>query len=80
MDRVHGALKDGRKWSLSQLKEACGGGEASISARLRNLKDVRWGGNHERGVRVRETGHDIEKEFVGNGLWLYWMVERECEL
>lgn len=80
MDRVHTALKEGRKWSLSELKQTCGGGEASISARLRNLKDVRWGGNYEGKVRVRETGHDIEKEYVGNGLWLYWMIEKECEL
>lgn len=80
MDRVHTALKDGQKWSLSGLKQACGGGEASISARLRNLKQVRWGGNYEGVVRVRETGHDIEKEYVSKGLWLYWMTERECEL
>ena len=80
MDRVHTALKDGRKWSLARLKEICGASEASISARIRDLKHVRWGGNYERGIRVRETGHDIEKEYVGNGLWLYWMIERECEL
>lgn len=80
MDRVHTALKDGRKWSLSELKQVCGGGEASISARLRNLKDVRWGGNYEGRVRVREAGHDIGKEYVSKGLWLYWMIEKECEL
>lgn len=83
MDRVHTALKDGRRWSLSELKQVCGGSEASVSARIRDLKDVRWGGNYAgvgRKIRVRETGHDIEKEYVGNGLWNYWMIERECEL
>ena len=74
LDAVGDALRSGGRWTLRDLQQQCGGSEAGISARIRDLKQVANGGNYERGVRVRETGHDIHKERVADsGLWEYWM-------
>lgn len=55
---VHDVLMDGKKRSLRQLADDAGCPEASASARFRDL------------VRLH---FPMQKENLGNGLWLYWM-------
>jgi hypothetical protein len=57
-------MTDGRWWTLSELAERCGGTEAAISARIRDLRKAKFGG----GV--------VERERVSGGLWRYRVVTR----
>lgn len=41
--RVQQLMSDGRWRTLQQIRSAVGGSEASISARLRDLRKSRWG-------------------------------------
>jgi len=67
--RLHGQIKDiftlmadGVWRSLSSISDKTGHPEASISAQLRHLRKARFG------------GHTIEKEYIGNGLYLYRLI------
>jgi hypothetical protein len=62
LERVKAALSDGQWWTLAQLARASGGSEASVSARLRDLRKDRFG------------AHVIERQHVECGLWSYRMV------
>jgi hypothetical protein len=42
--RVFSAMADGREHTLTDLAEQTGGSEASVSARLRDLRKPRFGG------------------------------------
>ena len=53
----------GRPWTLRELEHVTGHPQASISAQLRNLRKPRFG------------GFNIEKEHVGNGLYVYWLED-----
>ena len=53
----------GRPWTLRELEHVTGHPQASISAQLRNLRKPRFG------------EFNIEKEHVGNGLYVYWLEE-----
>ncbi len=44
LQKVFWCLLDGNWWTLAQLKGQCGGSEAGISARLRDLRKYRFGG------------------------------------
>ena len=41
--RVYAFMRDGEWRTLPQIAEACGGTEASVSARLRDLRKIRFG-------------------------------------
>lgn len=62
LGRVYHTLTSGQWYTLSALVEACGGSEAGVSARLRDLRKRRFG------------GHTIQRQRVGDpsaGLWAY---------
>lgn len=62
LERVAAALSTGGWWTLAELTAACGGSEAGVSARLRDLRKGRFG------------GHTIERRRRGAataGLWEY---------
>lgn len=60
--RVFNLMKDGQKRTLAQIAAATGDPPASISAQLRHLRKKRFG------------SHVVDKEHVGDGLYLYWLV------
>lgn len=64
MLRVFSLMRDGNWRTLREIAELTGDPEASVSAQLRHLKKERFG------------GHGLEKEHVGNGLYLYKLVVR----
>jgi hypothetical protein len=41
--RVYAYMRDGEWRTLPEIAEACGGTEASVSARLRDLRKIRFG-------------------------------------
>lgn len=57
--RVRDALEGGDWWYLRQLAAATGDPEASVSARIRDLRKPQFG------------RHLVESEFVSKGLWRY---------
>ena len=59
LQRVAKCMADGKERGLRDIAEAVGGMEASVSARLRDL---------------RREGFNITKRNAGGGLWLYRMV------
>jgi hypothetical protein len=64
---VHRALSSGGWWTLRELSTFCGGSEAGVSARLRDLRKPKFG------------GHEVERERVpgGRGLWRYRLLAKE---
>ena len=60
LDRVEALRSDGRQRGLAEIAGECGGSEASVSARLREL---------------RKNGYTVDKAYKGNGVWLYRMKE-----
>ncbi len=56
---VFDVIKDGNWHTLRSISEATNEPEASISARLRDLRKPDWG------------GYDVKREFVSRGLWKY---------
>lgn len=62
LDRVRAFMAGGEWRTLADITEACGGTEASVSARLRDLRKARFG------------GHDIERRRTPTpGLFEYRM-------
>lgn len=61
LERVYSLMQDNRWRTLSQIADEAGGSEASISARLRDLRKEQYG------------GHVIERERVSGGLFRYRM-------
>ena len=55
-------MKDGMKRSLSEISLITNSPEASASAALRDFRKKKFG------------SYAVEKEYVRNGLWLYWIV------
>ena len=60
--RIFNAMKSGNKFTLSELERITGDPQASISAQMRHLRKKRFG------------GHTLEKEYLGDGLYQYWLV------
>lgn len=59
LDRVEKIMLD-RQWhTLKQMAKDAGGSEASISARLRDLRKTKFG------------GYTIEREYISNGVFKY---------
>ena len=66
LDRVYTCLRrDPRWWTLSELQAVCGGSEAGVSARVRDLRKDKFGGN------------EVERQRGDGGLWRYRMVVGE---
>jgi hypothetical protein len=63
LDRVQLIIQDGQWHTLDEIVAACGGTTASVSARLRDLRKVRFG------------GHTIERRYLDGGLWQYRMAK-----
>jgi hypothetical protein len=61
--RVRSLMLDGRWRTLAEISLVTGYPEASVSARLRDLRKARFG------------SHLVEREYVSKGLWKY-RVER----
>ena len=62
LGRVRAILADGQWHTLPELSKAACGSEASVSARIRDLRKPEFG------------GFTVDKEFIGNGLWRYRLV------
>lgn len=60
--RIFDLMKDGAWRTLAQIETATGDPQASISAQLRHLRKPRFG------------RHTINKDYVGDGLYLYQLV------
>lgn len=57
---VRKIMQDGRWRTLSEISEHCWpASEASVSARLRDLRKVKFG------------GHTVDRRYVGEGIWEY---------
>jgi hypothetical protein len=61
--RVFQLMSDGKWRSLAEISEDAGGSEASVSARLRDLRKEQYG------------GREIQRERISGGLWHYRMVK-----
>lgn len=59
LDRVRDLMADGRWWTLKQVAANLSASEASVSARLRDLRKPRFG------------AYQVERRYVGKGLWQY---------
>jgi hypothetical protein len=59
MAAVERAMGNRQWWTLAGLSRATGGPEASVSARIRDLRKPRFG------------GHTVERRRCANGLWEY---------
>lgn len=66
--RVLALMRDGRWRSLSDIAEQTGDPEASVSARLRDLRKPRFG------------GFIVEREYVARGLFRYRLKVGQLEL
>lgn len=58
-------MKDGQWRTLPELSKATNSPEASVSARLRDLRKPRFG------------GHSVEREYVKKGLFKYRLILNE---
>lgn len=62
MKRVFDVMSDGQWRVLKHIADVAKAPEASVSARLRDLRKPKFG------------GYTIERDNLGNGLWAYRMV------
>jgi len=63
INRVFEAMRDRRWHTLGELEDRLGHPQASISARLRDLRKDKFG------------GYRVKRRYVGNGLWEYKLRE-----
>lgn len=59
LNRVQAAMFDGDWHTLADIAERTGDPEASVSARLRDLRKTKFG------------SHVIDRQYVSRGLWEY---------
>jgi hypothetical protein len=64
IQRVHDLIFDGEWRTLNDIADATGDPHSSVSAQLRNLRKERFG------------GHNIEREYIGAGLYSYRLREK----
>ena len=62
--RVWGVLSDGEWHTLSDIARSTGDPEASVSARLRDLRKPKFG------------AHNVNREYVESGLHRYQLIQR----
>lgn len=65
-NRVLAAMRDGQEHTLAALSQITGDPEASVSARLRDLRKARFG------------SHNIERRYVERGLFVYRLVAQKA--
>lgn len=65
LNRVYQAMKDGGWWTLRELAQVTGGSEASVSARIRDLKKKRFGGYPHNSRRRGDPK---------SGVWQYQLI------
>ena len=65
--RVWECMKDEQWRTLREISNITGDPEASISAQLRHLRKPRFG------------SHDVEKEYISNGLYKYRLLKQDEE-
>ena len=65
LERVRDLMRGGDWWTLVDLAQEAGGSEASVSARLRDLRKPRFG------------GYAVERKYIENGLWAYRLLPPE---
>lgn len=66
LDAVRRLMLSGGWWTLAKLSERAQGSEASVSARLRDLRKPKFGAYH------------IERRYVSNGVWEYHLKTGEA--
>jgi hypothetical protein len=59
LGRVRDVMFDGQWHTLAELVVKCGGSDASVSARIRDLRKKRFG------------AYNVESKRVRDGLWVY---------
>lgn len=64
---VFALMQDGKFRTLASIASQTGAPEASVSARLRDLRKARFG------------AHTVNREYLGNGQYQYQLVVREME-
>lgn len=64
-NRVLAVMRDGKVHTLAELSKATGDPEASVSARLRDLRKPRFG------------SHNIETKYVQRGLYTYRLIAQK---
>lgn len=62
LQKVRAFMSDGQWHTLEQIQSICGGTEAAISARLRDLRKEKYG------------SHNVERRHVNRGLFEYRVV------
>jgi len=67
-DRVFAVMSDGQPHTLAEISKRTGDGEASVSARLRDMRRVKFGSN------------DIRTTHVADGLHQYRLVLAKTEM
>lgn len=60
--KVFDVVKDGKKHTIGEIAERVGAPEASVSARLRDLRKPKFG------------GHTVKREYVSRGLFQYQVI------
>jgi hypothetical protein len=65
LGRVFDCMKDGRWRTLAVISLIAGGTEASVSARLRDIRKPRYG------------GHTVDRRHVARGLFEYRVVVKD---
>lgn len=65
-NRVLAVMQDGQEHTLAELAKKTGDPEASVSARLRDLRKPRFG------------SHDIRTRYVERGLFVYRLVKQKA--
>lgn len=63
---VFALMKDGEWHTLRVLAAHVGASEASVSARLRDLRKEKFG------------AHTVERDYIGYGLWQYRLILKEA--
>lgn len=64
--RIFDLMKDGIWRTLHEIHYLTGAPEASVSAQLRHLRKARFG------------GHELQKEYIGDGLYRYRVIVRQA--
>lgn len=67
MQAVFASMKDGQYHTLSDIARMTGAPEASVSARLRDLRKPRFG------------GHTVNRQYVRRGLFQYQLLVQATE-
>ena len=65
LKKVYNLMKDNQWRDLQSIIDVCGGTEASISARLRDLRKEKFG------------AFRVDSKRVKNGLWMYRVLTKE---